>query len=207
MNGALRINSDDGLLTIATGNITGAGQNLTIGGATDTKVSVVIGTATGALTKDGAGTLTLLGANTYSGGTTVSGGALQGTTTSLQGNITDDASLVFDQATTGTYAGVISGTGSVTKQNTGNLTFSGTNSYGGGTSITGGALTVSGATAAAGSGTIDIDANTLNINNGAALTNALTITTGTIGNTAGPSFPSTRRIWPDRKPNGHPPRA
>src|SRR5258706_11637465 len=185
MNGALRINSDDGLLTIATGNITGAGQNLTIGGATDTKVSVVIGTTAGALTKDGAGTLTLLGANTYSGGTTVSGGALQGTTTSLQGNITDDASLVFDQATTGTYAGVISGTGSVTKQNTGNLTFSGTNSYGGGTSITGGALTVSGATAAAGSRTIAVGAHTPDSINNATVANPAPINAGAIPKVTG----------------------
>jgi autotransporter-associated beta strand protein len=41
------------------------------------------------------GTLVLSGANTYSGGTTVSGGTLIGNTTSLQGNITDNATLVF----------------------------------------------------------------------------------------------------------------
>ena len=47
----------------------------------------------------------LTGANDYSGGTAVFGGVLQGTTTSLQGDITDNASLVFDQSTTGTYDG------------------------------------------------------------------------------------------------------
>jgi len=74
---------------------------------------------TGSLTKQNTGTVILSGANTYSGGTTVSGGTLQGTTTSLQGNIANNAGVVFDQTTTGTYSSVMSGTGSLTKQNTG----------------------------------------------------------------------------------------
>ena len=76
LTGAARINSDAGTLTISTGNITGAGQNLTIGGAGNTTVSSVIGTTTGTLTKDGAGTVTLSGANTYTGLTTVVAGSL-----------------------------------------------------------------------------------------------------------------------------------
>ena len=69
---------------------------------------------TGSLTKTGAGTLTLSGANTYSGGTIVSAGSLTGTTTSLQGNIADNANVMFAQSSNGTYSGVLSGTGSVT---------------------------------------------------------------------------------------------
>ncbi len=94
----------------------------------------------GSLTKQNAGTLTLSGANTYSGGTTVSAGALQGSTTSLQGNITNNASVVFDQASAGTYAGVMSGSGSLTKQNAGTLTLTGTNTFSGGTTVSAGAL-------------------------------------------------------------------
>jgi fibronectin-binding autotransporter adhesin len=41
----------------------------------------------------------------------VSGGTLQGTTTSLQGNIVNNAAVVFNQSTNGTYAGNMSGTG------------------------------------------------------------------------------------------------
>src|SRR5262249_43833163 len=69
----------------------------------------------GSLIKRGAGTLTLSGANTYSGATSVVGGTLAGTTTSLQRNIINSANVAFNQATDGTYSGIISGTGSLTK--------------------------------------------------------------------------------------------
>ncbi len=103
-------------------------------------VSAALGGTVG-LTKSTGGTVTLSGANTYSGGTTVSGGTLKGITTSLQGDIVDNAALVFDQSSNGTYAGEINGTGSVTKANSGNVTLSGTNTYSGGTTINGGTLT------------------------------------------------------------------
>ena len=66
---------------------------------------------TGSLTKSGAGTLILTGNNTYAGGTTVSAGTLQGDTTSLQGNILNNANVTFNQTTDGTYAGKMSGSG------------------------------------------------------------------------------------------------
>ena len=74
----------------------------------------------------------------------MSGGVLQGTTTSLQGNISNTANVTFDQTTTGTYAGVISSTGSLTKSNTGTVILSGTNAYSGATTINGGTLFVNG---------------------------------------------------------------
>ncbi|WP_250633788.1 autotransporter-associated beta strand repeat-containing protein [Pinirhizobacter soli] len=97
-------------------------------------------TGAGGVTKLGDGTLVLAGANTYSGGTTISGGTLQGDSSSLQGNITDNAALVFDQAGDGTFSGIVSGTGSVTKQGAGMLTLSGANTYAGGTTISAGTL-------------------------------------------------------------------
>jgi autotransporter-associated beta strand protein len=76
-------------------------------------------TGSGSLTKSGSGTVTLGGANSYSGGTTVAGGRLVGTTSSLQGNVTNNAAVEISQTTNGTFAGDISGSGSLTKSGSG----------------------------------------------------------------------------------------
>jgi len=113
------------------------------GGTTLTLTGILQDDGTpGEFVKDGMGTLVLSGSNTYTGGTTVSDGVLQGTTTGIQGNVTNNASVVFDQMSTGTYSGIMSGTGSLTKQNTGTVILSGVNTYSGGTSVTGGTLQV-----------------------------------------------------------------
>jgi autotransporter-associated beta strand protein/T5SS/PEP-CTERM-associated repeat protein len=94
----------------------------------------------GSFTKVGSGTATLTGANSYSGGTTISAGRLVGTTTSLQRNIVNNADVAFSQSTNGTYSGVMSGNGSLTKLGSGTVTLTGSNSYSGGTTITTGRL-------------------------------------------------------------------
>ncbi|MDM7556289.1 autotransporter-associated beta strand repeat-containing protein, partial [Xanthomonas fragariae] len=95
---------------------------------------------TGGVIKQGAGALTLVAPNTYSGGTTIASGSLIGNTTSLQGNVVDNATLVFDQATDGVFAGAVSGTGGVIKQGAGALTLVAPNTYSGGTTIASGSL-------------------------------------------------------------------
>lgn len=96
LSNAARINSDAGLLTLNSASaITGSTFGLTLGGAGNLDVVSAITTGTGSLTKDGTGTATLSGVNTYTGGTLVSGGTLRGTTTSLQGNITNNAGVHF----------------------------------------------------------------------------------------------------------------
>jgi fibronectin-binding autotransporter adhesin len=116
------------------------GNSLTVGTANNTSFAGNI-SGTGGLTKQGSGTLTLLGTNTYSGVTTVSGGTLVGNSTSLQGNIVNNAAVVFNQSSDGTYAGNMSGSGSLTKTGSGNLTLTGTNTYVGGTTVSAGTLT------------------------------------------------------------------
>ena len=102
-------------------------------------------TGGGNVTKSGAGTLSLSGANSYSGGTLVSTGTLKGDTTSLQGAITNNAAAIFDTATNGTYAGVMSGTGTLAKSGAGTLTLTATNTYNGATTVDAGKLVVNGA--------------------------------------------------------------
>jgi autotransporter-associated beta strand protein len=99
----------------------------------------------GSLVKTGAGLLTLTGANSYSGGTTIEGGILAGDTTSLQGDIQINSgrSLRFSQGTDGTYAGDLSGSGGLVKQGTGRVALAGNNGlFTGNTAVLGGDLAV-----------------------------------------------------------------
>ncbi len=95
---------------------------------------------TGNLVKSGSGVVTMTGANSYTGGTTISGGVLEGSTSSLTGDIVNDAALVFAQVGDGTFAGVVSGAGSLEKTGAGTLTLTGANGYTGGTTVSGGTL-------------------------------------------------------------------
>ncbi|EMQ2926841.1 fibronectin-binding autotransporter adhesin ShdA [Salmonella enterica] len=94
----------------------------------------------GSLVKTGTGELTLSGDNTYSGGTTITGGTLTADHADSLGSGDIDNSGVL-QVGEGELENTLSGTGSLVKTGTGELTLSGDNSYSGGTTITGGTLT------------------------------------------------------------------
>ncbi|EGI5604372.1 fibronectin-binding autotransporter adhesin ShdA [Salmonella enterica] len=93
----------------------------------------------GSLVKTGTGELTLSGDNTYSGGTTISGGTLTADHADSLGTGAVANSGVL-QVGEGELENTLSGSGSLVKTGTGELTLSGDNSYSGGTTITGGTL-------------------------------------------------------------------
>jgi outer membrane autotransporter protein len=103
---------------------------------------------TGSLTKAGSGTLELTGTNTYSGGTTIVGGTLVASAAGLgSGAIVDNASLILDQASDGTLANPIAGSGLLTKAGAGSLSLTGTSSFSGATGVAQGRLAVNGSLA------------------------------------------------------------
>lgn len=83
-------------------------------------------TGTGTVTKLGAGALTLLGANTYAGGTFINNGALIASTSTLPANknitVIGTGVLIFDQTANGTFGGSITGGGIIQKRGTGAVT-------------------------------------------------------------------------------------
>ncbi|EJK0229538.1 fibronectin-binding autotransporter adhesin ShdA [Salmonella enterica] len=95
---------------------------------------------TGSLVKTGTGELTLSGDNTYSGGTTITGGTLTADHADSLGTGAIANSGVL-QVGEGELENTLSGSGSLVKTGTGELTLSGDNSYSGGTTIIGGTLT------------------------------------------------------------------
>lgn len=121
----------------------------------------------GDLVKRGAGTLTLGGANIYTGNTSVEAGMLVGADSSIRGNasIADGALLRFVQPGGARYDGILSGTGTVEITGGGSLEFSaGSGGFAGlvavrqsrliATGVLGGALLVDRGSVVSGTGTL-----------------------------------------------------
>ena len=100
---------------------------------------------TGTVTKLASNTLTFDGDNTYTGDTTVSAGTLQigagGTSGSIAGNIISNSNVTFSRSDTHIYAGVISGTGSLTNDG-GFFRLTNDNTYTGSTILTSGQIQI-----------------------------------------------------------------
>ena len=107
-----------------------------------------VAATTDALTKNGAGTLTLTGTNTYSGATTVNAGTLAlGGAGQLGGGvyaaaIVNNGALIFGSSANQTCSGGVSGNGTLTKAGAGTLTLTGATPYSGATAVTAGKLAV-----------------------------------------------------------------
>ena len=156
-----------GLLSGETGKVTNGAATpatLTLTNTGTQSYSSVIqdGLGTLALGKGGAGTQILVGAHTYTGGTTISGGTLQ------LGNVAlaQDGSIFGNVVNNGVFAiansflpvtlnGNITGTGSLVKTGGGTLALNGNSSYSAGSTISTG-LVVLGSGTALGSGNVTI---------------------------------------------------
>uniref|UniRef100_UPI00111A0193 autotransporter-associated beta strand repeat-containing protein n=1 Tax=Salmonella enterica TaxID=28901 RepID=UPI00111A0193 len=152
---------------LGSGDVTdNATLELNTGGDFDNNIG-----GTGSVVKSGDKTLTLSGANSYTGGTTISGGTLVATNVEAlgSGDVTDNA--VLELNTGGTFDNVISGSGQVVKSGDEMLTLSGANSYTGGTTISGGTLVASNVEAL-GSGDVTDNA-TLELNTGGTFDNVI----------------------------------
>ncbi|EBV2401890.1 AIDA autotransporter-like protein ShdA [Salmonella enterica subsp. enterica serovar Krefeld] len=152
---------------LGTGDVTdNAVLELNTGGDFDNNIG-----GTGSVVKSGDKTLTLSGANSYTGGTTISGGTLVASNVEAlgSGDVTDNATLELN--TGGDFDNNIGGTGSVVKSGDETLTLSGANSYTGGTTISGGTL-VATSVDALGSGDVTDNA-VLELNTGGDFDNAI----------------------------------
>ncbi len=152
---------------------------------------------TGGFVKSGLGTLSLTATDTYLGETSISAGTLQigtgGTSGSIIGNVTDNATLAFDRSDTIVFGGTISGSGALIKSGAGVLTLTGADSYGGATAVNAGTLRAGAANVFATSSAFTIASGaTLALNNfnnsigslagsGAVTLGSATLTTGTDG--------------------------
>ncbi|MCG3147564.1 MAG: hypothetical protein PCFJNLEI_01004 [Verrucomicrobiae bacterium] len=185
------------------------------------------GAAVGGIIKAGAGALLLSGNNLYTGATTVNAGTLQaGAANTVSGtaqlSVANGATVnfgAFDQVvgsvsgggriinnaalqagadnTSTTYSGIMSGTGSLTKNGTGTLILSGNNSYNGGTTVNAGTLQASAANVLSSSGALTVNSGgTVNFGafnqsigslaGGGHITNRAALTVG--GNNASTTF-------------------
>ncbi len=201
------IGNDSGALrTLANSVVLAAAGGGTILGPNDITLTGAI-SGDGELVKRSTSTLTLNGANSYTGDTTLAGGTIVvGTSTALgTGNLFVEsvgqsttltagaadlslANTVFLQATSNLVAntqaftfglnGVISGTGALTKVGSGNLVLNAANNYSGGSSINAGTVTV-GNNAALGTALVTMANGTVLANN----SNNLNVANGfSIGN-------------------------
>lgn len=173
--GSMTVNFGGGTLqatgTSSTGLTGSSGISMVVGaggGTVDNSGFAAIMNApisgTGNLTLTGGGTTTYTANNTHSGTTTLAAGTLRignsGTTGNLAGPLVNNATVIFDRSNSATYAGVISGSGTLTKQGAGTLVLGAGNTYSGLTTVAAGVLQ-SGNFAAAGivGGSYDVAAN------------------------------------------------
>ena len=200
-------------------------NNSTNSGPGNYVLSASVSGAGTALFKLGAGTATLSGTNSYSGGTTLSAGTLSisaYTNLPTAGGLTLNGGTLRLTGTTisslnpyavnwGTFSGgldvtnvnvtltvtnSIGGAGSLSKLGQGRMTLNAASTYSGGSTVIAGVLVINNASALGSGPVVVADTAELDLTGGLTVTNALTIT-GTGGNSAGPlqSTFGTSNTW------------
>lgn len=109
LSGARTVTCTAGALTLS-GNITNNANLLTVAGAGSTTISGVVGGGAGGLTKNDAGTLTVLGTNTYTGATTINGGTLM---VGTGGSVASGSAVTVGGGATLSGSGAVHGTTTV----------------------------------------------------------------------------------------------
>ena len=145
--------------------------------------------------RSGTGTLTMTGGVVSVGGTVSTGtastinlnagGTLQigtGTTGGVLGvnSLTNNGTLIFNRSDDSAYAGIISGTGAVTKQGGGTLTLDGANSYSGVTTISGGVIAYGASNVLSDSTAVTVAGGGLDLGSYTDTVTSFTITSGTL---------------------------
>jgi len=141
----------------ASGDLVVSQNNTNTGGGLTIASNIVNNTGATGLAKFGPGTLTLSGANAYTGGTTVNAGTLQLGDGSTTGSLSTSSAISVasgatfavaqtDTVTQGTdfSAAAITGAGGFTQAGTGTTVLNAVNTYTGPTTITGGTLEIGG---------------------------------------------------------------
>lgn len=213
----------DGLTLTQGVTLSGAGSAIHVG---DARTATLAGTLTDAqsqattlmggaarLTKTGQGTLILSGQAHYAGGTTIEAGTLQigdgSTHGSISGNVLNHGALVFDRMNTLTFAGVLSGGGTLAQNGPGTLILSGDSlGFTGATALNhgtlqldgrlGGHLTVAHGAVLSGTGQL----GQLTIRSGGALSPGGTGTVATLTVNGDLTFDAGSRYLIDVKPGG-----
>ncbi len=128
------------------------------GGWTTNNKAITVGSTGNNGTVQLSNTLSTTGAGTVAAGTfQIGNGGTAGWVSGIS-DITNNASLVFDRSDDVTAPFTISGTGSVTKQGTGMLTLTESNTYAGGTTVNAGTLNVANTSGSAtGSGAVVVN--------------------------------------------------
>ena len=208
LNAGQTFNAAGAALTIS-GTIDNGGYALTLDGANQNTLSGALSGA-GSLVKNGAGTATLSTSNSFSGGTLLNAGTLvvgdasalgtgslnaasnsvlQATASATLANavvLSSGATLtVNDNGNALGVSGVVSGSGSLSKNGAGTLTLGGNNSYSGSTVVNAGVLALNGSNSTTGTLTVNTGA-TVKMGNANALgSSAVTVNSGAAVDLAG----------------------